>query len=256
MIRLDSGIVDGSVVSIHYDPMLAKVISYAPTRTQAALLLADALARTRLHGVRTNRDLLVNVLRHPAFLDGDTDTAFFDTHGLAALAAPLADDRDGRLSAVAAALADAAAQPRHRNGVRAACRAAGATCASGNQVKTYRDADGDRASRRVPVHPDGVRAARRRVVRLVSATPDQVVLADAAGAETAFEVAATATTVFVDSPAGRRRLHRGAPASSDPGPRSQKGSLLAPDARAGDPGRRRRSATPSPPGQPLSGWRR
>ncbi|WP_304362889.1 acetyl-CoA carboxylase biotin carboxylase subunit, partial [Mycobacterium malmoense] len=49
-IRLDSGIVAGSTVSIHYDPMLAKVISYAPTRRQAALVLADALARTRLHG--------------------------------------------------------------------------------------------------------------------------------------------------------------------------------------------------------------
>jgi propionyl-CoA carboxylase alpha chain len=60
-IRLDSGIVDGSVVSTHYDPMLAKVISYAPTRTRAAAVLADALARTRLHGVGTNRDLLVNV---------------------------------------------------------------------------------------------------------------------------------------------------------------------------------------------------
>ena len=41
--------------------MLAKVISYAPTRARAAAVLADALARTRLHGVRTNRDLLVNV---------------------------------------------------------------------------------------------------------------------------------------------------------------------------------------------------
>ena len=81
-VRVDSGVVDGSVVSVHYDPMLAKVISYAPTRAQAAALLADALARARIHGVRTNRDLLVNVLRHPAFLAGATDTAFFDTHGL------------------------------------------------------------------------------------------------------------------------------------------------------------------------------
>ncbi len=80
-VRLDSGVEDGSVVSVFYDPMLAKVISYAPTRTQAAQVLASALARTRLHGLRTNRDLLVNVLRHPAFLAGDTDTAFFDTHG-------------------------------------------------------------------------------------------------------------------------------------------------------------------------------
>ncbi len=64
-----------------------------PTRRQSALVLADALARTRLHGLRTNRELLVNVLRHPAFLDGATDTAFFDTHGLAELSAPLADTR-------------------------------------------------------------------------------------------------------------------------------------------------------------------
>ena len=81
-------------------------------------MLADALARTRIHGVRTNRDLLVNVLRHPAFLDGATDTAFFDTHGLAELAAPLADQRAVGLSALAAALADAAQNRRDRNGVR------------------------------------------------------------------------------------------------------------------------------------------
>ncbi len=56
-VRLDSGVVDGSVVGVHYDPMLAKVISYAPTRTAAARLLASTLARTRIHGLRTNRDL-------------------------------------------------------------------------------------------------------------------------------------------------------------------------------------------------------
>src|ERR1700738_3710331 len=77
-VRLDTGIVDGSVVSVFYDPMIAKVISYAPARRQAAGVLADALARAHIHGVRTNRDLLVNVLRHRAFLDGGTDTAFFD----------------------------------------------------------------------------------------------------------------------------------------------------------------------------------
>ena len=103
-IRLDSGITGGSVVSIHYDPMLAKVIAHAPTRSRAAQVLADALARTRLHGLRTNRDLLVNVLQHPAFLAGDTDTAFFDTHGLDRLAAPLAGERAVRLSLIAAAI--------------------------------------------------------------------------------------------------------------------------------------------------------
>src|SRR5690606_21181374 len=108
-IRLDTGVVDGSVVGVHYDPMLAKVISYADTRAEAARLLAAALHRARIHGLVTNRDLLVRVLRHPAFLAGDTDTAFFATHGLDSLAAPLADAGAERLSVVAAALADAAA---------------------------------------------------------------------------------------------------------------------------------------------------
>ncbi len=137
-IRLDSGIVAGSTVSIHYDPMLAKLISYAPTRRQSALVLADALARTRLHGVRTNRELLVNVLRHPAFLDGATDTAFFDTHGLAKLSAPLADAAVVRLSAIAAALADAA-HNRATAPVLGSIPSGWRNLTSGYQVKSYRD---------------------------------------------------------------------------------------------------------------------
>jgi propionyl-CoA carboxylase alpha chain len=107
-IRIDSGVVAGSDVGVHYDPMLAKVIAWAPDRTSAALALAGALTRARLHGLTTNRDLLVRVLRHPAFLAGETDTAFLDRHGLDVLAAPLVDDAGRRLHAVAAALAGAA----------------------------------------------------------------------------------------------------------------------------------------------------
>jgi propionyl-CoA carboxylase alpha chain len=95
----------GSVVGTHYDPMLAKVIAWAPERTQAALLLADTLARMRLHGLGTNRDLLVNVLREQDFLAGNTDTAFFDRHGLDTLARPLAGAAAESVSALVAALA-------------------------------------------------------------------------------------------------------------------------------------------------------
>src|ERR1700722_17507847 len=115
--------------------MLAKVISYATTRRQAALVLADALARTQLHGLRTNRDLLVNVLRHPAFLNGATDTAFFDTHDLAKLSAPLGDDTVVWLSAIAAALADAA-DNRATAIVLASIPSGWRNLASGYQVKT------------------------------------------------------------------------------------------------------------------------
>src|SRR6201991_2471144 len=141
-IRPDSRIADGSVVSNHYAPMLAKVISYAPTRRQSALVLADALARTRLHGLRTKRGLLVNVLRHPAFLDGATDTAFFDTHGLAQLSAPLGDEGVVRLSAIAAALAEAA-HNRATAAVFGSLPSGWRNLTSGYQVKTYSDDEGN-----------------------------------------------------------------------------------------------------------------
>jgi propionyl-CoA carboxylase alpha chain len=110
-IRVDSGVESGSVVSPHYDPMLAKVIVHAPGRTEAATTLATTLARARIHGVTTNRDLLVRTLRHAAFLAGETDTGFLDRHGLKLLATPLTTVEAVRRHALAAALS---AQARRR----------------------------------------------------------------------------------------------------------------------------------------------
>ena len=108
-LRLDSGVRDGSVVGVHYDSMLAKLVAWAPTRSEAARLLASALSRAELHGVRTNRDLLVRVLRHPEFRAGAIDTGFLDRHP--ELFAPLLSSVDAvRVSCLAAALAGAAAR--------------------------------------------------------------------------------------------------------------------------------------------------
>jgi propionyl-CoA carboxylase alpha chain len=79
-IRYESGVETGSEVTIHYDPMLAKIIAHAPTRVEAAHRLVQALREMRVHGVRTNVPLLVRVLRHPAFLAGTLDTHFIATH--------------------------------------------------------------------------------------------------------------------------------------------------------------------------------
>lgn len=224
-VRLDTGIVDGSVVSVFYDPMIAKVISYAQTRRQAAGVLADALARTRIHGVRTNRDLLVNVLRHPAFLDGATDTAFFDTHGLVELAAPLADGHAVELSAVAAALADAA-QNRHSATVFAAAPSGWRNLASGYQTKSYSDAAGESHEVRYRFTRVGVELPGRDAVALVDAQPDRVVL-NVAGVERQFEVARYDDQIFVDSPLGPVQLVV-QPRFPDPSDAVAQGSLLAP----------------------------
>ena len=230
-IRLDSGVVDGFTVSIHYDPMLAKVISYARTRRQAALVLADALARARFHGVGTNRELLVNVLRHPAFLEGATDTAFFDTHGLAELSAPLADPATIRLSAIAAALADAA----HN---RAAAKTSGAfgsipggwrNLPSGYQVKTFRDAcNVQDAEQRVEYRftRTGLELPAAPAVRLVSATPDGAVLTDN-GVDHSFAVKRYGHDIYVDSALGPVRL-LALPRFPEPGSAVARGSLVAP----------------------------
>jgi acetyl/propionyl-CoA carboxylase alpha subunit len=105
-VRVDTGVRTGGQVSVHYDPMLAKVIAHAATREQAARLLARALAETRVLGVVTNRDLLVGILREPEFLDGHIDTGYLTRHDPAALMA--GDERGLAVHALATALADQA----------------------------------------------------------------------------------------------------------------------------------------------------
>lgn len=224
-VRVDSGVVDGSVVSIFYDPMLAKVISYASHRRQAAAILADALSRSRIHGVRTNRDLLVNVLRHPAFLDGATDTAFFDTHGLGALSAPLTDDRTVALSAVAAALADAA-ENRSAATAFAAAPSGWRNLASGHQIKRYADIGGIEHDVRYRFTRSGLELPDHDDVSLLSASPTRIVLT-VAGVDRPFEVARYGQDVFVDSPSGPVHL-TAKPRFGDPDDAVAHGSLLAP----------------------------
>ncbi|GAB2639433.1 biotin carboxylase N-terminal domain-containing protein [Prescottella soli] len=223
-VRLDSGVENGSAVSVFYDPMLAKVISYAPTRAQAAQVLASALARTRLHGLQTNRDLLVNVLRHPAFLAGDTDTAFFDTHGLDSLARPLADENAERLSALAAAVADAAAN-RAAAPVLGALPSGWRNLPSQPQSKRYNGIHGDHDIRYLLTR-SGLRAEDFDDVALVSSTPDRVVL-DVGGLQRRFDVARYGDRVCVDSPLGPVTLTALA-RFVDPSTVVAEGSLLAP----------------------------
>jgi 3-methylcrotonyl-CoA carboxylase alpha subunit len=88
-LRIDAGVRQGDGVTIHYDPLLAKLIAWGEDRAAAAQRLALGLAETRVAGVVTNRDFLLRVLRHPDFLEAPVDTGFIDRHR-AALGAPAA----------------------------------------------------------------------------------------------------------------------------------------------------------------------
>ncbi len=107
-LRVDSGIESGSTVGTEYDPMIAKVIAHGPTRQEAAGHLAASLRQAVIHGSTTNLALLVRVLEHPEFLEGQTDTHFLLRHDPTELGRPLVGARGETLAAVAASLADQA----------------------------------------------------------------------------------------------------------------------------------------------------
>ncbi len=223
-VRLDSGFVGGQTVGVHYDPMLAKVIAYAPDRRSAARALAGALAGAEIHGVVTNRDLLVNVLRHEAFLAGETDTAFFDRHGLETLAAPLATVDTVRISALAAALAGAAAN-RSEARVQSRLPSGWRNVRSQGQRKRFRHGD-DEIEVGYSLGRDGLRADGFEGVELVSAENGGVVL-EVSGVRRKFAVARYGDTVYVDSPDGSVELAV-VPRYTDPDAALAAGSLVAP----------------------------
>ncbi|MFI6399786.1 acetyl/propionyl/methylcrotonyl-CoA carboxylase subunit alpha [Rhodococcus coprophilus] len=223
-IRVDAGVVDGTEIGVHYDPMLAKVISWAPTRPVAARMLARAVADARLHGPMTNRDLLVRVLRHPAFLAGDTDTAFFDTHDLEVLAAPLADSTSERIGALVAALADAAAN-RESASVAQTLPSGWRNLPSSFQVKTYTSARGEHEIR-YRLGRDGLVTDAVEHVRLLDHDPHRVIL-ELDGLRREFAVARYGDVVHVDSSLGPVCLQT-VPRFTDPAAVLPTGSLLAP----------------------------
>jgi 3-methylcrotonyl-CoA carboxylase alpha subunit len=90
-VRVDSGVTEGDEVSVHYDPMIAKVIATAATRDVAIARLAAALREFSIEGVRTNLPFLVRLLELPPFREGAIDTGFLDRQA-AGIAAVMADE--------------------------------------------------------------------------------------------------------------------------------------------------------------------
>jgi acetyl/propionyl-CoA carboxylase alpha subunit len=225
-IRVDTGVVDGSVVSTYYDPMLAKVIAHGPTRRDAARKLARALSRARIHGVTTNRDLLVGILREPEFLAGKTDTGYLTRHDPAALGASGPDAV--RLPAVAAALAQQAANreaatvlstlPSGWRYVATAAQRTSFTAGDREIEVAYRLGAGDA---RVSVDGEALES-----VRLLGVGPEHVDL-EVDGVRRSFAVYRKDDVSYVDGPGGAFEL-AAVPRFIDPASVAHAGSLLAP----------------------------
>ena len=79
-LRIDAGIETGDDVLVHYDPMIAKVITHGADREEARRRMARALREMSLAGITTNRAFLAKVIDHPAFVSGEFDTGFIDEH--------------------------------------------------------------------------------------------------------------------------------------------------------------------------------
>ncbi|MFI5865223.1 biotin carboxylase N-terminal domain-containing protein [Streptomyces sp. NPDC051546] len=241
-VRVDTGFTDGDTVSVHYDAMLAKVVAHAPTRAEAVRALAHALAGARIHGLTTNRELLVRSLRHPEFAAARLDTGFYERH-LAALTDTDPDDRAPALCALAAALAEAAPDPDSSLAARL-----GGWRNLRSQPQSRRYTSAGTAEYEVRYHP--ARSGPPELpdhpgVRVLSAARHAVTL-EVDGVRRMFHVKRKSNTTYVDSVLGAHALTP-VPRFEDPQDRTEPGSLLAPM-----PGTVVRVAEGLAPGSPVT----
>jgi acetyl/propionyl-CoA carboxylase alpha subunit len=233
-LRVDAGFGDGSdmsaAVSPHYDAMLAKVIAHGRTRADAARRLARALQTAEIHGVTTNRDLLVAILREPDFLAGATDTGYLTRHEPAALSAAGATAAPATARhALAAALARQAVN-RAGAPVLGTLPSGWRNVFSAPQRVSY-IAAGEQYDVAYRVLGQDVQASVNDVpladaIRVRDAGPDRVDL-EVDGKRRLYRVHRVGTDTYVDASDGSSALTE-VPRFGDPEKLAPAGSLLAP----------------------------
>lgn len=239
-LRLDSGIEDGGEVGTHYDAMVAKVITWAPTREEAASHLAQALERTQLHGLRSNRELLVGILTDTDFLSGRFDTGFLSSEKVAALSAGASQVAAPGVFHLAAAVADAALA-RQGSALGADLPSGWRNVVSAVQTRSYTTSAGEQVDVGYRLGRAGLEVAdgllpEGSAVQLIEATPQRVRL-EVDGVIRAFTISRYGTTsdagdaggvrIFVDAPSGSVALEE-VPRYVDPASVVAAGALVAP----------------------------
>ncbi|KRC65223.1 acetyl/propionyl-CoA carboxylase subuit alpha [Aeromicrobium sp. Root236] len=223
-VRVDSGVESGSVVGIHYDAMIAKVVAHGADRTTAIRKLGDALRRTRVHGVRTNLDFLRSILADEAFGAARIHTALLDER-LEAWTQPALDRHEIHTAALAAALAEATAATAQAK-VLGRIPTAYRNVPSRPRIREYAvDADTHIG---IMYESQGGRlvTGAHHTSTVIEATPTRVVL-DVDGLTETYDVAVGDGWVDVDGPHGSITL-AAVPTFVDPSDVVAEGSLLAP----------------------------
>ena len=218
-IRLDSGVEAGDEIGTFYDAMIAKVIAWAPTRAEALRRLAAALERAEIHGLRTNRDQLVSLLRDPVVVEARMHTTWLD--GRPHAADPVDPTESGFAAAIALAASEqAAAQVQSRI-------PAGWRNVVSQPQRTVFEHDGEELA----ISWHGGRDFRSPDLDVTVASVDlgdpTVVVLARDGVTRRFTVHVDGDRVDVESPAGHVALRR-TPRFSDPADQVAEGSLLAP----------------------------
>jgi len=220
-LRCDSGVRSGDVIGVHYDPMLAKLIAHGPDRTSAVRRLTAALRGAQLHGVTTNRELLLGLLGNDEFLAGGCDTGYLDRNEAGRLSVQPTEEAV-QISALAAAIA--LAEQHHASSVVDAALPTGwRNLRSQPNLTTFSYQD----------DPLEVRHSIRRGVlssdldaELLYAAPNQVTLR--LGPVThRFAVSTYGTRVEVDSTLGAVSLTL-VPALPEPSEKLAAGAMVAP----------------------------
>ena len=75
-VRIETGVRQGDEVSVHYDPMISKLVVWGENRTEALRVLRKALGEYEVVGPNTNIEFLKSLASHPAFISGEVDTGF------------------------------------------------------------------------------------------------------------------------------------------------------------------------------------
>jgi acetyl-CoA carboxylase biotin carboxylase subunit len=103
-VRDDSGVYEGSEITVFYDPLVSKLIAWGDDREQALARMRRALDEYRVGGIKTNLPFHRRLLRHPEFVAGRFDTGFIEREKATLLAPYAPDEEQLEIALIAAAL--------------------------------------------------------------------------------------------------------------------------------------------------------